>query len=300
MVVTKVVQRKPICYSSIARLFSSSILDEFATKGWSQTASEIVSASDLECSIDKFIRLDEFYDRMYLHLFNNYRNEYVYKNALVEKLLLGKHSLNTSFMLTEFRSGCCKADVVLLNGTSHVFEIKTQYDSLDRLEKQIATYAKQFNYIHVLTHECMLDKVSMLVDDDIGLMILSDRYTLRQVRKPKSVKNQTRQDKIFDSLRKSEYLNIVKETYGFTPDVPNTQAYKICKKLFCKLNPEIAHDTMVVELKKRGENNNVKDLVTFAPASLKSLMLSSRFKSSTVKKLRTIFQSPITDFLSFS
>jgi len=300
MAVRKVKQNKPICYPSIARLFTPSIINEFAEKGCSESASKIVAASNLEFSVDRLTRFDEFYDQMYLHLINNYRNEYVYKNVLVEKLLLGRHSLNTSFMLTEFRSDCCKADLVLLNGTSHVFEIKTQYDNLDRLETQMRAYSKQFDCTHILTHESMLDKVAVKVDDSVGLMVLSDRYTLRIIRSPRSMKSHARQDKIFDSLRKAEYINIIKDTYGFAPVVPNTQTYKIFKELFCKLDSELAHNSMVSELKKRGEHNNVKDLIKHAPTSLKALMLSKRYNSKTGKRLKSIFQSPIIDFLCFS
>lgn len=37
-----------------------------------------------------------------------YRHEYIYKAALTHKILLGKHSLHTASMITEFRVGECK------------------------------------------------------------------------------------------------------------------------------------------------------------------------------------------------
>lgn len=48
-------------------------------------------------------------------------------NVIANKILLGKHSLNTSHMLSEFRVGYNKADVVIINGTSSVYEIKSEY-----------------------------------------------------------------------------------------------------------------------------------------------------------------------------
>lgn len=65
------------------------------------------------------------------------RNEYVYRSALTHNLLLGKHSLRTACMLNEFRIGSCKADLIILNGTGTVYEIKSERDSLSRLQNQI-------------------------------------------------------------------------------------------------------------------------------------------------------------------
>jgi hypothetical protein len=72
------------------------------------------------------------------------RDEYVYKAALVQKILLGRHSLQTASMLNEFRVGGCKADLAILNGTATVYEVKSERDSLARLQRQIAAYTTVF------------------------------------------------------------------------------------------------------------------------------------------------------------
>ncbi|MEI9986083.1 MAG: sce7726 family protein [Aliidongia sp.] len=53
--------------------------------------------------------------------------------SVTQKILMGKHSLRTASMLNEFRAGSCKADLVILNGTATVYEIKSERDSLTRL-----------------------------------------------------------------------------------------------------------------------------------------------------------------------
>ena len=98
-------------------------------------------------------RLVIFYDTIFKRLLREYRYEYIYKNAVAKKILLGKHNLNTAFMLTEFRADDCKADTVILNGTSYVYEIKTEMDSFDRLDRQISAYRKVFDYITVISSE---------------------------------------------------------------------------------------------------------------------------------------------------
>ncbi len=53
-----------------------------------------------------------------------YRNEYFYKNTILNKLLLGRHSINTTTALSEMPIGKSIADFILLNGKGVVDEIK--------------------------------------------------------------------------------------------------------------------------------------------------------------------------------
>ena len=74
--------------------------------------------------------LSNWFDFFYNLLFSSYRCEYVYKNAIATKLYLGgHHSLQHSLLTNELRIGQSRADVVILNGTSTVYEIKSEYDS---------------------------------------------------------------------------------------------------------------------------------------------------------------------------
>jgi hypothetical protein len=130
---------------ALGRLFTPIVMDSLAQKSYSPYLSEVCINSGLLDKIDPATTLGQFFEWVYNLLFKNYRNEYVYKNVLANKILLGKHSLNTSQILTEFRVGRSKADVVLLNGTSTVYEIKSEYDSFARLEKQIQSYFEQRN-----------------------------------------------------------------------------------------------------------------------------------------------------------
>ena len=79
------------------------------------------------------------------------RNEYYYKITLLNKLLLGIHSVNTTTALTEFPIAKSKADFVLINGKAVVYEIKTELDNLERLESQISDYYKAFDHVAVVT-----------------------------------------------------------------------------------------------------------------------------------------------------
>ena len=260
----------------LARLFSSAVIKELAIKGRSPLAGIILRETGFYSEFKPTIPLRDFFDRVYKTMFRSYRNEYVYKNAIAQKLLMGVHSLNTTSMLTEFRTGLCKADVVLLNGTSTVYEIKSAYDSMERLTRQIAAYRQLFDNINVITADSQLWRVKETVGDDIGLMVLTDRGTIQTIQKPISLKEKVQSSAIFDSLRKNEYEWIIRKRFGSVPKVPNTRVYQECRELFCSLSPAVAHGEMVTVLKLRGNSRRLHEFVTAVPDSLKAASLTCK------------------------
>ncbi len=264
------------CGAVLARLFSAGVVRELASKGYSSIATSVLNESDLLPAIDPKMLLCEFFEGLFVLLFRSYRNEYIYKSAIANKILLGKHSLNTSFMLTEFRAADCKADAVILNGTSNVYEIKSEFDNLDRLKRQISAYKLLFDHVHVITSGDQLQKVKQEVDESVGLMVLGDRQAISTIRNSQSMKQDTKPEMIFDSFRKHEYTQVIKKEFGHLPDVPNTRIYTECKNLFCTLPPEVAHDAMVRVLKRRGDSFALREFVASMPPSLKALSLSCK------------------------
>jgi hypothetical protein len=264
------------CSPVLARIFSAAVIYELASKGRSPLAATILKEAGLFREFDPAILLRDFFDQLYSLLFRSYRNEYIYKNAIARKILLGVHSLNTASMLTEFRAGVCKADVVVLNGTSTVYEIKSAYDSMERLTRQIAAYRQLFDRINVITSDSQLDKVTGVVSDDIGLMVLTDRYTISSVREPSSLKKSVRSEVIFDSLRRKEYEQIINGHFGEVPHVSNARMYQACRERFSVLDPTTAHDSMVAVLKKRDNNRRLRDFVLSVPESLTAVSLSCK------------------------
>ncbi|MEX2340430.1 MAG: hypothetical protein WD609_17840, partial [Aquisalimonadaceae bacterium] len=105
-------------YRALSLAFSPSVFRDLAQTGRSRLLSEVLAYADLPRYVPGDTTLGGIFDSIYYALHSNYRGEYVYKNALITKLLLGRHTLNTAQTLNEFRSGNRKADVVILNGTS--------------------------------------------------------------------------------------------------------------------------------------------------------------------------------------
>jgi len=269
----------------LSRFFSSTVLTDLVKTGKSEIASRLFENLYLSTILDEKISLRNFYDSVFIALNSTYRNEYVYKNALAEKILLGKHNLNTASMLTELRVGNRKADAVILNGTSYAYEIKSVLDGYSRLENQLDAYSKVFDFISVVTDEEKFQQVKSRLSDNIGIMVLArSNYQFRQrccYRKPESNKNRTSSVAIFDVLNQSEYLSVIENEFGADlSDVPNTQIYRIARHYFAQMRPETAHDNMVDQLKRRRLKLEANNLIASVPLSLKAAAISLRLKKS--------------------
>src|SRR5260370_27902485 len=165
--------------AAISRLFSSSVIREMARKGKSPLFARLARQSLLPNSLPECGPVYSLFEEAFSLLKREgYRHEYIYKAALTHKILLGKHSLRTASMLNEFRVGECKADLAILNGTSTVYEVKSERDSLRRLARQVTAYATVFAKVYVIASESHIKAVEATVSRDVGILMLNRRYQI--------------------------------------------------------------------------------------------------------------------------
>jgi hypothetical protein len=70
----------------------------------------------------------------------------------------------------EFNVGSSRLDYARINGHSYAYEIKTELDSLEKLEKQISDYSQVFEYIHVVCHPDHYHKVANMTPEYCGII----------------------------------------------------------------------------------------------------------------------------------
>lgn len=287
----------------MSRFFSASVIHELATRGRSPLFTRLFRESGL---IDLFEGRDFAYNIFekafsFLKQKDN-RHEYVYKAILTHKILLGRHSLNTASMLTEFRVGECKADYVIFNGTSTAYEIKSERDSLTRLEKQIKDYMKVFANVNVIAGENHIKAIEGLVHEDVGILKLSNRHDLSisPIRAPKESPERTSPVAIFESIQIKEAKMILKSLNIDIPDVPNTMMYKELKDRFSRLDPVEVHHGMVNTLKKTRDLMPLKNLVDNLPDSLKPVVLSTSIRKRDHSRFLKSINTQIQDLLDWA
>lgn len=261
--------------ATISRLFSSSVIREMARKGKSPLFARLASQSRLLDSHSASQHVYSLFDTAFSLLEKEgCRDEYIYKAALTRTILLGRHSLRTASMLNEFRVGECKADLVILNGTATVYEVKSERDSLCRLERQVIAYAKVFAQVYVIAGENHVDGVIDSVPKDVGVMRLNNRHGIMILREAADRPERTSPVAIFDSIRTLEASKILQLQGMLVPAVPNTELRSALRKLFIKLSPRAAHEGMVKVLKETRKLLPLSDLVDKLPLSLQTAALS--------------------------
>lgn len=98
---------------------------------------------------------------------------------MLNTLLLGKHSVHTTTAITQIPIGKAIADLILINGESVVYEIKSDLDNFDHLRDQIQAYYQAFDHVCVVTPEASFSKLqSMLGDSPVGIYVLTQRNTI--------------------------------------------------------------------------------------------------------------------------
>lgn len=228
---------------------------------------------------------------IYCELKNNYRNEYFYKNTLLNKLLLGVHSINTTTALTEVAIAKSKADFVLINGKAVVYEIKTELDNLERLSSQIDDYYMAFDHVAVVTFEknlVQLQKVLDNIDKPVGIYVLRKNGKLGTVQKPQKYVEDLNKEIIFKLLRKNEYEKIIGRYYGYLPEVSQFKYYTACKQLFLQIPLEESYLNVLKILKKRMQLE--KEEFVKVPYELKFLTYFMELKCEDYQKLEMFLE----------
>ncbi|WP_374202228.1 sce7726 family protein [Arthrobacter sp. AK01] len=166
----------------------------------------------------------------------SYRNEHVYKSALVEKILLGRHNLRTATVVNEFTIGGSCVDTVVINGEATAYEIKTELDSPARLSKQLADYRRAFRKIYVVVHESMVPAYMDTVDDtSVGLIALTHRHHLSIRKLATTYDADLDVTAMMKSLRKGEYTDILQRHFGSIPQVSATQHFSVCLEMALRI-----------------------------------------------------------------
>jgi hypothetical protein len=207
----------------------------------------------------KFTSYLDYLKIVYAELRKNYRCEYIYKNTLLGSLIK-EYGTKNSLIVNEFKIGSSVADMVLFNGTSKAYEIKTELDSNKRLKGQLSDYSKIFQESYIVTHESLLKKYEE-VHESIGIIVLTEnngKISLKKIRP--AVENEEMDVNILmRSIRTNEYKNIVHTFYGLLPNVNSFDMFNTCKAMMSRIPSKTLHELFLSEMKRRKSNNAFLD-----------------------------------------
>lgn len=228
--------------------------------------------------------------RLYRSMCKNYRCEYVYKNEIINKLLLKQFAGTQTIAFNEFRVVDSIVDLAMFNGVSKAFEIKTEYDSKKRLSHQLDTYAKLFQECYLVIPEELFDHYTADISDNIGIVVM---YIEKGQIKLRTERNAIRNtvvdpDILIRSVRCKEYKNIIKTYFGNIPEVSCYEMFDTCLDLMYQIPSDELHSLFLKEIKSRANNTKLLQKI---PAEIRqmclSLNLSQRQSEVLLSKLNT-------------
>lgn len=276
-------------YQILGRLFSTKLFHHLTRNGgdnlFARVAQKLLNSKELSESTN----LDVL-ESLYLITDHYYRHEYFYKNTILNKILLGRHSLNTSVALNELAVEGSIADFVLVNGEATVYEIKSEIDNLDRLNDQIANYYKAFPKVFVVTYEANLKKIGKVVNNkNVGLLVLNKNNRLSEIRAAVEDSSKLSAEAIYKILRKREYENVILNHFGELPEVSSVMYYRECLKQVKKIELVDFYCSAILELKQR-DIAHKREFTEFVPYEMRYPIYFS--------KLRRVDYLKLDEFLS--
>lgn len=239
----------------------------------------------------KFNTYLDYIRYIYRRLSSAYRNEYIYKNTLINEMLLKEYGTQETAAFNEFRVGNSVADFVLFNGISKVFEIKTELDSDKRLEAQLADYRKLFQQCYIVTSEALVSKY-LCKDESVGVIAVQNSYGHLKLHRIRAARNQAQIDPrmLMKSLRTYEYKNVVREYFGMLPKMNSFTMFDICQDMVCKIPSSDLHTLFIAQMKQRQTNIPI---LKKCSRELRQLCLSMNISLTQYEQLSQKLNQPI-------
>ena len=229
--------------------------------------------------------------KTYSTISKHYRCEYVYKNELI-KLLLKEYGTRDTVYFSEFRVGNSIADMVMFNGESKAFEIKTEYDTPRRLDKQMEDYKRFFDKCYIVVPESKLDEYRTIVESTTGIISMkrdNGRIILYEVRQAQQ-NRRFDPDALMSCLRISEYTNITLSLGVSVDGIAGYDMFNFCYDVISNADSNLVKKLFLREVKKR--KNNTSFLRKYPPV-IRQMMLSLNLPEDKANKLISQYENKI-------
>jgi hypothetical protein len=201
-----------------------------------------------------------------------YRNEYVYKSEIANRIVFGRTSPRTTGIEIELPVGRSIVDLATFNGTSTAYEIKTEFDTSRRLMTQTRDYLKAFDRVFVVAHPSSASRFAALIDERVGVLALDLRGSLATVKQAVSNRCDVSVSSVFRCLRRVEYVLIAERIASKRMNYPNGLISRRCEEYFSTLSPAVAHDCFVEAMRRRKTDASTVSFVSQLPPSLRPLV----------------------------
>lgn len=198
-----------------------------------------------------FTSYGKFLKYAYEVLENSYRNEYVFKNSFLTYWLISELGKSDSIIFNEFRAGNSVADLAMFNGVSKAFEIKTEFDSDQRLSGQIEDYKQVFNETYLIIPKSKLDLYKKY-DISVGIILFDNNKSNKfEILRKAIIREDLNSTLLMEILNTNEYREIVNSYFGELPKMNSFNQYKTCFELIKTIPISELNQLYLEQIKKR-------------------------------------------------
>ena len=160
-----------------------------------------------------------------------------------------------TFLINELDicGGINRADVAIVNGQIHGYEIKSPQDNLDRLPSQVSSYNQVFDTMTIVTCEKYLTKVEEIIPKWWGIYYISKTkkgLTLKTKRRPKYNKNVSG-FQLAQLLWKDEQVELIRQRTDITKGLKSKTRYQLALLISEKIPKDEINDYVRQILKHR-------------------------------------------------
>ena len=177
---------------------------------------------------------------------------------------------------------------MLLNGEVQIFEIKTELDSLAKLETQIFDYFHFASKVYIVSSPKHISKlIKKYKETAVGIIELTTNNAIKEIKPAYKNTSFLKHYTIFKILRQNEYLEVLKAYSIKIPDVPNTKLFRECLNLSEQINIIDFQKSAIKILKKRNIKNPELLKSEKAPNYLKYICFSLDFSEAEYEELNS-------------
>lgn len=261
------------CYNyALSQVFSPTLVKRIDDEVHEESIKSLLQFSGLY-PVDTEWELRRGLGIAYQYLRHNYRCEYVYKNEIANQLLLRFHNDNSATLLREVTSDRSIADIVIINGQTVAYEIKTELDNFDRLAGQLSSYQSLYDCLYIVTHAGAVEAIRGIADATVGIIVLDANAQLETVRLATPTTNLFNPGKAVITLRQAELVAAYEKWVGKMPKMGTALIYEFCHEWYLSLAVEDAHIVFAEALKSRKPAPHQFSLILDCDPSMRMLFL---------------------------
>lgn len=165
----------------------------------------------------------QLWANIYEHIFDCYRYEYIFKNEILKmfysEIMRGHKTLLNEVELTQSGIVHNILDLLLIGDEMHAIEIKSDFDTFQRLDNQLPMYCKLFQYVSVFVSDSKVKGLCHYIDnigfDNVGVIALGDKR-VETIRAPKDNKDRIDKELLLDNINNPALKSLdVEDLYSY-------------------------------------------------------------------------------------